>query len=141
VSAAGGKIIVAGGRFGGGVGSEMTDITEIYDPATGAWSSAARLLKPRAGMAGVTANGCVYAIGGEGNDKSPRAIFEENEMYNPVADTWQRLEPLPLPVHGITGLVFDNGLIYVPGGATARGVSGQDVSTKLQAFRVDAVCQ
>src|SRR5215204_4774918 len=55
VSNVGGKVMVAGGRFGGGVGSEMTDIVEIYHPATGVWSRGTSLLKPRAGMASVTA--------------------------------------------------------------------------------------
>lgn len=31
-----GKVYVAGGRFGGNVGSEMTSIVEVYDPATNA---------------------------------------------------------------------------------------------------------
>ncbi|MFN0071815.1 MAG: Kelch repeat-containing protein [Chloroflexota bacterium] len=141
VNAVGGRVVVAGGRFGGGVGSEMTAIVEIYDPATGSWSSGTPLLAPRAGMASVTGNGCLYAVGGEGNDADPRGIFEENEMFNPMTNTWQRLQPMPLPTHGLTGAAFLNGLVYIPGGAIARGVSGPDVSLKLQVFRADAVCQ
>ena len=59
---------MAGGRFGGGVGSEMTDILEIYDPATESWTRGASLLAPRAGVTAAVANGCLYLIGGEGND-------------------------------------------------------------------------
>jgi hypothetical protein len=43
-------------------------------------------------------------------------------------------------MHGITGAAFLDGWIYVPGGATRRGVSGQDVTLKLQTFRTDATC-
>jgi N-acetylneuraminic acid mutarotase len=141
VGSVGGKVIVAGGRFGGGVGSEMTDVVEIYDPATNSWSTGPSMLAPRAGMSSVVANGCMYAIGGEGNDASPRGVFEENDMFNPSTNRWERLQPLPLPIHGLTGAAFLNGLIYIPGGATARGVSGSDVSTKLQVFQTSAVCE
>ena len=48
VEAIGGKVYVAGGRFGGGVGSEMTAAFEVYDPATNAWTAPA----PAAGARG-----------------------------------------------------------------------------------------
>jgi N-acetylneuraminic acid mutarotase len=135
-----GKVYVAGGRFGGGVGSEMTDILEIYDPATNSWTSGAALLTPRAGVTAAVANGCLYLIGGEGNDADERGLFELNELYDPVKNEWQRLAPLPLPMHGITGEAVLGDWVYVPGGATRRGVSGQDVTLKLQAFRAEATC-
>jgi N-acetylneuraminic acid mutarotase len=141
VGAVGGKVMVAGGRFGGSVGSEMTDIVEVYDPATGSWSQATSLLKPRAGMASVVSNGCFYAVGGEGNDADPRGIFEENEMFNPRTNEWVRLQPMPLPTHGLTGAAAIGGSVYIPGGAIARGVSGPDVSLKLQVYRGDTVCE
>ncbi len=141
VGAVDGKVMVAGGRFGSGVGSEMTDIVEVYDPATGSWSPATPLLKPRAGMASVVSNGCFYAVGGEGNDPDPRGIFEENEMFNPRTNEWVRLQPMPLPTHGLTGAAAIGGSVYIPGGAIARGVSGPDVSLKLQVYKGDTVCE
>ena len=140
VAAIGGKVYVAGGRFGGGVGSEMTAALEVYDPATERWSSRAPMPAPRGGVAGVAANGCLYAIGGEGNDADPRGIFEQNELYDPGTDTWHSLAPLPLPVHGLTGLAYLDGWIHVPGGATSRGVSGDDVTLRLQVFRAEHTC-
>lgn len=139
VVAIGGRLYVAGGRFGGGVGSEMTDALEIYDPASG-WSPGAPLPAPRAGVTAVAANGCLYVIGGEGNDADPRGVFDLNELYDPGTKSWQRLEPLPTAMHGITGAAFLDGLIYVPGGATRRGVSGADVTLKLQVYRAEQTC-
>jgi N-acetylneuraminic acid mutarotase len=98
------------------------------------------MLAPCARMSSVVANGCLYAIGGEGNYASPRGVFEENEILNLSASTWQRLEPLPTAIHGLTGAAFLNESLYVPGGATARGVSGDNVSMKLQVFCTDLVC-
>lgn len=140
VEAINGKLYVAGGRFGGGVGSEMTDVLEIYDPATNSWSEGARLLAPRAGVTAAVANGCLYLIGGEGNDAHPQGVFDLNERYDPVTDTWHSHAPLPLAMHGITGAAFVDGWIYVPGGATRRGVSGQDITLKLQTYRPTATC-
>jgi N-acetylneuraminic acid mutarotase len=135
-----GKLYVVGGRFGGGVGSEMTPIVEVYDPATNGWQTGTPLPEPRAGLTGTVVNGCIYAIGGEGNDADPRGIFELNEVYNPRADAWARLAPLPLPIHGLNGVPVLNGDLYVAGGASARGVSGENVSHRLQVFHTDLTC-
>jgi N-acetylneuraminic acid mutarotase len=140
VAAIDGRVYVAGGRFGGGVGSEMTDVLEIYDPGTNAWTSGTSLLSPRAGVAAVAANGCLYVIGGEGNDADPRGIFDQNEMYDPSTGAWRSLPPLPVPIHGLTGAGFMNGLIYIPGGATHRGVSGANVTLDLQVYRANLTC-
>jgi N-acetylneuraminic acid mutarotase len=140
VAAINGKLYVAGGRFGGGVGSEMTDILEIYDPRTNEWTRGAPLLAPRAGVASVAANGCLYLIGGEGNDADPRGVFDLNEMYDPGTNTWHSLARMPLANHGLTGAAFIDGWIYVPGGASARGVSGANVTFANQVFRTDRTC-
>lgn len=140
VAAIDGLLYVAGGRFGGGVGSEMTDIMEIFDPATSTWRGGAPLLAPRAGVTSVVANGCLYLIGGEGNDAHPMGVYDLNERYDPSTNSWSTAAPLPLAMHGITGAAFLDGLIYVPGGATRRGVSGQDVTLKLQTFRPSITC-
>jgi len=137
VAAINGRLYVAGGRFGGGVGSEMTDVLEIYDPRTNAWTTGASMLAPRAGVASVAANGCLYVIGGEGNDADPRGVFDQNELYDPGTNNWRSLQPLPLPMHGLTGAAYLDGWIYVPGGATRRGVSGADVTVKLQVFHAE----
>jgi N-acetylneuraminic acid mutarotase len=135
-----GKLYVVGGRFGGGVGSEMTAIVEVYDPATNTWRAGTPLPEPRAGLTGTVVDGCLYAIAGEGNDADPRGIFDLNEVYNPRTDTWTRLAPLPTPVHGLNGIPVLNGGLYITGGASARGVSGENVSLKLQVFQTDLRC-
>jgi N-acetylneuraminic acid mutarotase len=137
-AAIGGKMYVAGGRFGGGVGSEMTAALEVYDPRTNRWESRAPLPAPRAGVNGVEARGCFFVFGGEGNDAHPQGIFEEMEAYNPVTNTWTKLQPLPVPVHGVTGAVFADGWIHLVGGGTARG--GSSGSTHHQVYRPDITC-
>ena len=85
-------------------------------------------------------NDCLYAIGGEGNDADPRGVFELNEVYNPRTDAWTRLAPLPVPIHGLNGVPVVNGDLYIAGGASARGVSGANVSQRLQVFHTDLAC-
>jgi N-acetylneuraminic acid mutarotase len=140
VAAIDGRLYVAGGRFGGGVGSEMTDVLEIYDPRSNTWSTSASLPAPRAGVTAVAANGCLYVIAGEGNTVDPRGIFDQNEVYDPATNTWRTLAPMPEPTHGLTGAAYLDGLIYVPGGSTRWGVSGNDATTRLQVYRTSLTC-
>ncbi|MBI3971961.1 MAG: kelch-like protein [Chloroflexi bacterium] len=137
-AAIGGKLYVAGGRFGGGVGSEMTAALEIFDPQTNTWAAAAPLPQPRAGINGIAANGCFFVFGGEGNNAHPQGVFPDVDLYDPAADAWHALAPLPVPVHGVTGAAFLDGWIHLPGGGTTRG--GSSGSTIHQVFLVEESC-
>lgn len=86
----------------------------------------------------MAAYGCLYVIGGEGNDADPRGSFEENEAYDPRMNTWQRLTPMPTPTHGLTGAAVMDGRIYVPGGAISRG--GNTGSTIHQVYEPELRC-
>jgi hypothetical protein len=50
-------------------------------------------------------------------------VFEENEAYDPVTNTWRSLQPMMTPRHGINAAVIGN-RIYLPGGATRAGLGG-----------------
>ncbi len=134
-----GKIYVIGGRFEGGFRSEKSDAVEVFDPAANAWAARARLPRPRGGVNGVEALGCIHVLGGEGNDQDPRGVFPDHDVYNPRTDTWARLDPMPVPVHGVTGAAFMNGLIHLPGGGTALG--GASGSTIHQVYRPKMSCR
>jgi N-acetylneuraminic acid mutarotase len=135
-----GKVYVAGGRYdGGSFSSPMTASTDIYDPQTG-WSLGADMLRERGGLNGVAAHGCFYTWGGEGGDiGEPNNVFPDHDVYNPLTNMWTALPPLPTPIHGVSGAVFLNGLIYMPGGGTAQG--GSSGSTIFQVYRPDVYCQ
>ena len=137
-AAIGGKVYVAGGRFGGGVGSEMTAALEVYDPATNAWAARASLPAPRAGVNGTAVAGCLYVFGGEGNDAHPEGVFGDVDVYDPGADAWRSLAPLPVAVHGVTGAPVVGDRIHLAGGGTSRG--GSSGSTLHQVFRPAATC-
>jgi uncharacterized protein (TIGR03437 family) len=134
-----GKVYVIGGRFEAGFQSPTTDAVEIFDTATGTWTRGASMPRPRGGLNAVEARGCIHVFGGEGNPGGPNGLFPDHDMYNPVTDTWSSFEPLPIAVHGVTGLAFLHGLIYLPGGGTAEG--GSSGGTQHQVYRPLATCR
>ncbi len=138
-AAIGGKVYVAGGRFGAGFDSEKTDAVEVFDPATNAWTARARMLRPRGGVNGIAVLGCLHVFGGEGNDLDSIGVFPDYDVYDPGTDRWRRLDPLPFPVHGVTGAAFIDGLIYLPGGGVAQG--GSSGSKIHQVYRPDVTCR
>lgn len=138
-AAIGGRVYIVGGRFEAGFTSPQSDALEVYDPATGAWSTRARMPKPRGGVNGVEALGCLHAFGGEGNAGAPNGLHADHDVYNPVTDTWTRMDPMPTPVHGVTGAALLHGLIYLPGGGTSQG--GNSGARLHQVYRPDIVCR
>jgi hypothetical protein len=129
-----GKVYVAGGRFGGGFQSEQTPVFEAYDPKTRQWSTAAPMLKARSGMNAVMANGCWHVWGGEYKD----GMHPDHDYYNPRTNTWSKLPDMPMPVHGVVGSAFIDGLLYAPGGGVTNG--GNTGQTATQVYRPNVRC-
>ena len=133
-----GKLYVAGGRFGGGFRSEITPALEVYDPATNQWSARRPMSEARGGLNGIAVEGCFHTFGGEHPTAGPSGVFPHHEVYNPRTDTWTRLPDMPIPVHGVTGLVYLDGWIHLPGGGIRRG--GSSGTTHHQVVRTNMKC-
>ncbi len=138
VDAIGGKLYVAGGRFDAGTGGALTAVLEIFDPATGQWTTGAPMLAPRAGVTSIAAFGCLYVIAGEGNMFNPLGMFDQNEAYDPRTNTWHALTPMPTPTHGLTRAAILDGRIHVPGGAVSLG--GNSGTTLHQVYVPERRC-
>ena len=134
-----GRIYVAGGRFGPGFRSELTNVLEMYDPTTNTWTRKALMPTIRSGVNGIAINGCFHVFGGEGNKDHPRGLFPQYEVYNPRHDRWLEFPPMPNPVHGVTGAVFFNGWLHLPGGGISIG--GSSGSTMHQVVRATLSCR
>ncbi|EUB99502.1 Kelch repeat type 1-containing protein [Rhizobium sp. CF080] len=130
-----GKIHVFGGRLGGGFMSDKTAAHEVYDPATRQWTVAAPMLKPRSGINSAITYGCVHVWGGE----EEAGVFPDHDIYDPRNDSWSKLPNMPIPVHGVTGATFAEGLIYVTGGGTEVG--GNSGSLLNQIYRPGVKCE
>jgi len=131
----GGRVHVIGGRLGGGFQSEQSAAHEVFDPATGSWTGAAPMLRPRSGLNAVLAEGCLHAWGGE----SAAGMFPDHDYYDPRTDSWTRLPDMPLPVHGVNGAAVVNGLIFVAGGGVAVGGSSGHLHN--QVYRPAVACR
>ena len=130
-----GRLHAVGGRAGGhdhaGGGDPFTLAThEAYDPATGAWTTAAPLPTGRSGHAVAALDGCLYALGGEGNRAAVDGMFADVERYLAATGVWQALDTMPLPRHGM-GAVSVDGRVLVPGGGV---VAGFGASAHVDAF-------
>jgi hypothetical protein len=130
-----GRIHVVGGRQGNGLSPLMTTAHEVFDPQTRTWTTAAPMLRARSGMNGVMARGCFHVWGGEG----PGVMFPDHDYYDPRTNQWIQLPDMPIPVHGVYGSAFVDGLIWVSGGGT--GFGGSQGSTYNQVYRPGVSCE
>jgi N-acetylneuraminic acid mutarotase len=135
-----GRVYVAGGRIEAGFGSPMVNVLEMFDPATGQWSTRAPMPTTRGGINGIAVDGCFFVWGGEGpvGPANPDGMFNQMEMYNAALNKWYRLEPLPVAVHGVTGAAFVNGWIHMPGGGIHTG--GSSGALLHQVFWLGGIC-
>jgi N-acetylneuraminic acid mutarotase len=133
-SAARGKFYAVGGRSGDIDGT--TDVLEEFDPTTKIWMTKAAMPTARGGIAAVVADGCLYVFGGEGNPDNLAGVFEQNEVYDPRANSWKSMEPMPTPRHGIGAAAIGN-RVYIPGGADVQGFG---VTAVHEAFQSDESC-
>ena len=131
--ALGGKFYVMGGRLEAGFESAMTAVVEVYDPATNQWTTRAPMLRPRGGLNAIVAHGYIHTFGGEGTDDTPTGVFPDHDVYDPARNVWIKLPPMPMPVHGVTGCSFLNGLIHLTGGGMTEG--GASGGLQHQVFR------
>lgn len=139
MAAVGGKIYVAGGRFGPGAGAERTEALEIYDPATRKWSKGAPLPAKRGGITGAAANGCLFVFGGEGEPTHVLGLTPNTYGYDPKADRWTQLADLPIAVHGLKGSAVIGGRVFLPGGGITLG--GNSGTNAMQVYRPSMTCE
>lgn len=122
----GGTLYVAGGRADRIEGIEET--TWALDLSSLEWSERAPLSPPRGGLGGAVMHGRLFVFGGEGDEESQSGVFSDVNVYDPVLDSWDALEPMIVPRHGFNAAVLDD-RIYVPGGADVQGGGAADASS------------
>ena len=130
-----GRIHVVGGRLGNGLSPLKTTAHEVFDPQTRTWTTAAPMLSGRSGINGVMARGCFHVWGGE----APTGMTPQHEYYDPRSNQWSSLPTMPLPIHGVVGSAFVDGLIWVTGGGTQIG--GSFGSLLNQVYRPAVSCE
>ena len=132
-----GRIHIVGGRLGNGLSPQKSDAHEVYDPQSRTWTTAAPMLRGRSGMNGVVAHGCFHVWGGEA--PPPIGMIPDHDYYDPRTDKWWSLRDMPIPVHGVVGAAFVDGLIWVTGGGTQIG--GASGSLYNQTYKPAVSCE
>ncbi len=118
-----GKVYLFGGRTGDS--SSSVSLNEIYDPKIDKWSAAAPMPTARSSSAYAEYRGLLFFMGGECKTTGAgRASFDENEAFDPKANTWRKLAALPSARHGFAAASVGN-VLYVLGGSTACGSAGK----------------
>jgi N-acetylneuraminic acid mutarotase len=115
VVAIGGKLYVAGGApqtFGATAPVAPYPQLQVYDFASGEWSLGPDMPSPRHHVGGATLDDKLYVAGGRGEADHSLDTFER---YDPAAEKWESLPPLPLGVAS-PGLVAAGGKLVVVGG-------------------------
>jgi len=85
-------------------------VPHLTPAALGCWYTKADMPSPRRAHSAVELGGMIYVVGGRDGDR-----YDYMERYNPSANSWQTLAPLPTArAWLVTGVV--NGRIYAIGG-------------------------
>jgi len=106
---ANGKVLVAGGAFGG-VGLSSA---ELYDPASDTWSPAGNISAARESpTATLLTSGQVLLAGGI----LASTIFATADLYNPTTNTWSVPPPMSYLRHSHGAALLPSGRVLVEGG-------------------------
>ena len=118
-----GKVLVAGGctsyNANGCVG--VTTGAELYNPATGTWSSTGALRAARmATTATVLTTGKALIAGGQ---TAASDALGSSELYNPATGTFSLTGRLITPRSGHTATLLKSGFVLMAGGENVNGIS------------------
>lgn len=131
IGAVNGKIYVIGGRVGSVfVNASATDIVEEYDPAIDSWGVAkARMPTARSGVAYGTYGGKIYVVGGEYLNSQVVGAFRDLQAFDPAANAWTMLAPLPLPRNAPAVAVSGNRLYLISGQLQSASIGGNALAS------------
>ena len=114
-----GEVLVAGGDMGGYADNTGTEVAsaELYDPATGTWSSTGSMTTPRSGAsASLIKSGSVLVAGGFSPASPNSAVVASAELYDPASGTWSSAGSMTTPRSGASATLLSTGDVLVAGG-------------------------
>ena len=120
-----GKVLIAGGWVQS-KGSVTQGVTELYDPGTGAFTSAGNLLTSRAGHTAtlfITGPDAGKVLLAGGLIAGPGAETSSTEIYDPTAQTFTTTGALQTARFDHTATLLTTGKVLIVGGAAAAGTA------------------
>jgi hypothetical protein len=119
-----GKVLVAGG-FSLGV---YFRTAELYDPATGTWSTTGSMTSPRVlHTATLLPNGRVLVTGGRSSKYDDYPVM--SELYDPASGTWSADAHVIEARYGHAAALLPNGRVLVVGGGVGTPVRTAELYT------------
>jgi hypothetical protein len=104
-------VLVVGGLSGNGTGVQAS--AELYDPATGRWTSAGSLRTARRShTATPLPDGTVLVAGGS----NASGWLRSAELYDPARGRWSRGAPMATAREGAFATLLGTGRVLVAGG-------------------------
>ena len=122
--ALGKTVYVVGGRNENGIATAV----EVYDTENNSWKKAKPLPVAKWNHMITAFGGKIYLIGGITGVGNNRKCIGALDIYDPTTDSWTAGRPLPEPKQG-SSVAEVNGKIYIMGGRTGAGDSGQATSS------------
>jgi hypothetical protein len=115
-----GKIYAIGGWNGDYLGTN-----EMYDPETDTWTTKQPMPTARCYFAIAVYMNKIYAIGGTFGEKNIVYVGSPgvNEVYDPLTDTWETLEPMPTARAHLDANVVGDKIYLIDGDAWPFGQS------------------
>lgn len=117
------KVLVAGGCTSYNVNGcvAVTTAAELYNPATGAWTSTGAMRAARMAMTGtVLPTGKALIAGGQ---TAANDALGSSELYNPATGTFTLTGRFITPRSGHTATLLTSGFVLMAGGENVNGVS------------------
>jgi N-acetylneuraminic acid mutarotase len=112
-----GQIYVIGGYL---PSLAITDLVEVFNPATNSWSEATPYPLAVHHYSIATHNGLLYVISGYTTATLPWAVTPLVHIYDPATDTWAAKASVPIPRGEAVAAEFGD-KIYLFGGNDANG--------------------
>ena len=124
-----GKVLVAGGNIGTGI-STSTASAELYDPATGSWSTTGSLTRSHAyHSAALLPNGKVLVGCGYSYDGNSGGAYLVNpELYDTATGTWSATFPMAMHRYDYAMTLLPDGSVLVAGGYPSPTASAERYS-------------
>jgi hypothetical protein len=114
-----GNVLVAGGATTVGLSSAELATAELYNPATGIWSSGGNMSTARdLPTATLLPDGEVLVAGGFNRING---VLASAELYNPAAGTWSSTRSMSAPRWENIATLLPNGEVLVAGGGNSTG--------------------
>jgi hypothetical protein len=122
-----GKVLVAGGL--GGSGGSLPASAELYDAATGNWTSTGSMSRARWNHSATLMNdGKVLVAGGQGSDERGYQVsLASAELYDPATGTWTDTGSMNVVLTAHEARLLSDGRVLAVGGRTVWG--GGNVSS------------